>query len=174
MRFISFFLAAFLVAGWTLAGDMKIATVDLQKLFKDYPGTQTAESKLKDIEKKKIKELTPMEDELKDLQNELQNNSSVLSKKEKQEKKELFGMKMDEYTKAKSQMQLDLQTKESDMTQTVLVEIKGIIAGVAKDKGYDLVLDSEKTAYVKGGSDLTDDVEKSSQFKAFADSSSSK
>ena len=80
MRFISLFLAAFLVAGLALAGDIKIATVDLQKLFKDYPGTQKAEDQLKEIEKKKIKELTPMEDELKDLQNELQNNSSVLSK----------------------------------------------------------------------------------------------
>ncbi len=172
MRFLSLFLAAFLAAGLALAGDIKIATVDLQKLFKDYPGTQKAEDKLKDIEKKKIKELAPMEDELKDLQNELQNNSSVLSKKEKQEKKELFGLKMDEYTKAKSQVQLDLQTKESDMTQTVLGEIKGIIAGVAKDKGFDLVLDSEKTAYVKGGTDITDEVEK--QFKSSSDSSSSK
>jgi outer membrane protein len=166
MRFISLFLAAFLVAGLALAGDIKIATVDLQKLFKDYPGTQKAEDQLKEIEKKKIKELTPMEDELKDLQNELQNNSSVLSKKDKQEKKELFGVKMDEYTKAKSQVASDLQTKENDMTQGVLVEIKGIIAGVAKDKGFDLVLDSEKTAYVKGGTDLTDEIEKDPKFTA--------
>jgi len=160
MRFISLFLAAFLAAGLALAGDMKIATVDLQKLFKDYPGTQKAEDKLKDIEKKKVKELTPMEEDLKDLQNELQNNSSVLSAKEKKQKKELFGLKMDEYTKAKSQIAAELQTKESDMTQSVLGEIKGIIADVAKDKGFDLVLDSEKTAYVKGGIDLTDEVEK--------------
>jgi Skp family chaperone for outer membrane proteins len=56
--------------------------------------------------------------------------------------------------------------KENDLTQMVLGEIKVIIAGVAKDKGYDLVLDSEKTAYVKGGVDLTADVEKDPKFTA--------
>lgn len=166
MRFISLLLAAFLAAGLALAGDIKIATVDLSKLLKDYPGSQKAMDQLQEIGKKKYKELLPMQDELKDLQNELQNNSSVLSKKEKEEKKELLEMKYEQLQKAKSQVDNELQTKENDLTQQVLGEIKGVIAGVAKDKGYDLVLDSEKTAYVKGGEDLTAVVEKDPKFAA--------
>jgi outer membrane protein len=166
MRFISLFLAAFLAAGLSFAGDVKIATVDLSKLLKDYPGSQKAMDKLQDIGKKKYKELVPMQDELKDLQNELQNNSSVLSKKEKEEKKELLEMKYEQFQKAKSQVDVEIQGKEDEMTQEVLGEIKDVIAGVAKDKGYDLILDAKTTAYAKGGVDLTDDVEKDSKFTA--------
>jgi Skp family chaperone for outer membrane proteins len=36
-----------------------------------------------------------------------------------------------------------------------------IVAGVAKDNGVDLVLDTDKTVYVSGGTDLTDAVLKS-------------
>ena len=46
------------------------------------------------------------------------------------------------------------------MTDDILTQIKTLVAQVGKAKGYDMVLDSEKTILVTDPVDLTDDVMK--------------
>jgi len=165
MRFI-IMLCCFLVASMAPAKDLRIGTVDLKKLFNSYPGTEKAQTKFKALANKKQKELSDPEDELTDLQKDLQGSGSVLSAKEKKRKIAEYQQKLQEYTQLKGRISNDLANKESEMTQSVLDEIKVIVADVAKDKGVDLVLDGEKTLYVNGGIDLTDAILKSKSFKS--------
>ncbi|HEY5038841.1 MAG TPA: OmpH family outer membrane protein [bacterium] len=160
MRFIALLLC-FFISSSVWAKDMKIGTVDLQKLFKEYPGTVKAQKKFSAMAERKKKDLLESESDLKDLEKEIKSSSSVLSEKQKKQKADVYKKKAQDLYLAEQQVQNDLQVKEAEMTQTILDEIKGVVATVAKDKGADLVLDSEKTVYVKDGVDLTDAVLKS-------------
>ena len=164
MRFVAL-VCCLLIASMATAKDLKVGTVDLKKLFNEYPGTEKAQKKFKAFALKKQKDLSDPEEELTDLQKQLEGSSSVLSAKEKKKKAAEYQTKLREYAQLKNQITNDLAAKESEMTQGILDEIKAAVAGVARDKGVDLVLDSEKTVYVNGGTDLTEAVLKSGAYK---------
>ena len=155
MRFLVL-LCCFLLASAVSAKDLKVGVVDLKKLFSEYPGTQKAQKKFKAMAEKKQKELSEPEEELADLENQLKGSSSVLSSKQRERKVAEYKKKSQEYLQLKGQMQNELATKETEITQTILDEIKVMVADVAKSQDVDLVLDSEKTVYAKGSVDLTD------------------
>lgn len=146
-----------MVASVASAADLKIAVVDLQKLFNSYPGTQSAKDKLAKLERKKKDDLSDEAQELKDLEKQL-GDSSVLSDKQKQKKATEYKTKLATFNQDTEQAQKELMAKENDMTQTIIGEIKDIVAAAAKDKGVDLVLDQDKTIYAKDAVDLTDEV----------------
>lgn len=160
MRLIAL-LCCFLIASMVSAADIKIAVVDMQKLFNSYPGTQKAKDKLAAWEKKKQAELGPEKEELQDLQNDLTSSSSVLSEKEKARKKKEFEEKYTAFQQEAQEFEKEAASKESELTQNIVGEIKDLVASVAKNKGIDLVLDQDKTVYAKDAVDLTAEVSKS-------------
>lgn len=168
MRIIAL-LCCFLMAPLASAKDLKIATVDLARLFKDYPGTHVAQKKFSDMADKKKQDLTEQAEDLQDLKKELTTSSSVYSAKQLRQKKDDYNRKAQAFAQAENQVQQDLAAKEAEMTQEILDKIKALVAKVADDNGVDLVLDSEKTVYVKNGVDLTDPV-----LKAFKNVSTDK
>ncbi len=169
MRFFTL-LCCFLISSAAFAKDFTVATVDLQKLFKEYPGYDVAQKKFKDLAQKKQADLQESAQDLQELQNELKSSSSVYSAKQKKAKEAELKQKAHDLDAAENDARTFLAAKESAMTQSLLDEIKVIVAGVAKEKGVDLVLDADKTVYVNGGTDLTDAILKSFK-KVAADSS---
>lgn len=160
MRFIALLCCSLLVASVAAAKDFKVATVDLQKLFKEYPGTKKAQKKFNAMADKKKQELTDAADDIRDLEKQLKDSSSVLSKKEMKAKQEEYTTKLKAFNDQQQQIQNDLANKEQEMTQSLLGEIKDLVSKVAKNDGIDLVLDSEKTVYAKDATDLTEEVMK--------------
>lgn len=148
-------LCCFLIASLASAKEMRIGTVDLQKLFKEYPGTKKAQKKFTAMAEKKKKDLQDSEEELQDLQKELKRSGSVLSEKLRKQKETEYQTKAQNLAQLENQYRTDLAMKENEMTQSILEELKAIVAEVAKENGVDLVLDSEKTVYLKDGEDLT-------------------
>ncbi len=149
---------------------MKVGTVDLQKLFKEYPGTVKAQKKFNAMAKKKAADLKEAQEDLKDFATELRSSDSVLSAKQKRQKQNELDAKQNTYLQQENQIKMELAAKENEMTQSILEELKAIVASMAKDKGVDLVLDSEKIVYLNGGIDLTDAILKSYK-KSDSDSS---
>lgn len=157
MRWITTFCLALAVSASTVsAKDLKIATVDMQKLFNSYPGTQMAKDKLKKFEKKKYDDLQDSAQELKDIENDLVSSKSLLSDKQRTKKEQDYKEKKALFDQEQARAQKELMDKENEMTQNIIGEIKDIVAGIAKDKGFDLVLDLDKTVYAKDAVDLTD------------------
>jgi len=151
-------LAILLLTVPVLAKDLSVATVDLQKLFKAYPETQKAEARLDALAEKKKKDLMESTQELQDLKKELESSSSLLAAKTKERKEKEFKEKAQKLDLLHQQIQGELQAKNTEMVAQILKEIKELAAAEAKQRGIDLVLDSEKTVYVNGGLDLTADL----------------
>ena len=167
MRFFTL-LCCFFVASVVMARDFTVGTVDLQKLFKEYPGTKKAQKKFNAMADKKKQDLTDAAEELRDLEKQLKDSGSVLSKKEMKQKQDEYTTKARAFQEQENQIQTDLAGKEQDMTQALLVDIKAIVAKAATKNGIDLVLDADKTVYAKNATDLTDEV-----MKNYKDSDSS-
>jgi len=160
MRRIAF-LCCLLAVSLAEAKDFKIATVDLTKLFTEYPGTKKAQEKFQTLAKKKQDDLVDMEKEIRDLDSDLKKSASVLTKKQRKDKEYLFQRKYEDYQGKKNEIMSELKVKEGEMTQEILSQVKAIVATLAKAKGFDLVLDGEKAVYVREGTDLTPEVLKS-------------
>jgi outer membrane protein len=165
MRFVTL-LCCFLVASVASARDFKLGVVDMQKLFNSYPGTQAAKNKLSDLQDSKKADLTESAKAIKRLEQELSSSGSVLSAKEKERKKKEYADKLQAFNAQQEEVQKELMDKETEMTQDIVDRLKTLVAGVAKDAGVDLVLDSDKVVYTKDAVDLTDSV-----MKDFKDSS---
>ncbi len=169
MRRWTALFALMLAASVAQAKDLKIGTVDLQKLFTQYPGTKKMDEKFNGLFKKQMDDLAAKKRELSELNEELNASKSVLSKKKLKDKTYLLQKKFEDYQKQEADLQVEVNNKKLEITGDILSKIKAIVAGVAKDKGVDLVLDSEKTVFARDGVDLTDAVLKNYK-KAAADS----
>jgi outer membrane protein len=169
MRFITL-LCCFLFASVVSAKDFRLATVDMQKLFNSFPGTEKAKKKLEDLEEKKKEDLADSKQELIDLQKELGGDSSLFTEKQRMKKEKEYNDKLSAYNQQTEQIQKELMAEESEMTQNIVDQIKKIVADVAADKGIDLVLDSDKTVYAKDPVDLTSDI--TDRYKKMADAES--
>jgi outer membrane protein len=143
------------------AKDLKVGTVDLQKLFTEFPGTKKAQDKFNELAKKKQKDLADFKQELTDLDKDLRKSSSVLTEKQRKDKQYMLQKKAEDYDRQQNEVLTELKGQENEMTQEILSQIKTVVATVAKEKGVDLVLDGEKAVYVRDGIDLTDSILKS-------------
>jgi len=146
-----------LAASTVMADGFTIATVDMQKLFKDYPGTPPAQKKFDAYTQKQKAELVDSQKILVKLQKELEGNTT-LSDSAKQEKLKAFQDESQNFQDEKTRIQNDLAVKEQEMTQAIVGKIKDIVATVAKKDKVDLVLDASDTVNAKNAVDLTDEV----------------
>ena len=106
------------------------------------------------IQSKKVQELkAEQEARIRELNQWLaQVKAEVDSRNTKEEKQALVA----EYNKQFAQKQNEIKAKYTEKLQVIEKGISELIAKVAEEKGYDLVLSKYITLY--GGDDITDDV----------------
>lgn len=140
------------------ARNLKVATVDTQVLFKQYPGTTKAQEEFDDFAREKKQDLADSEEILKELQEELKDPKSALSPKERRLKEDEFARETKDYQDQKNMIQAELDLRNQEMTKGIMEKIKVIVTKLAKQKGFDLVLDSNEAFYSSLSEDLTPDV----------------
>lgn len=151
-------LAGLLLPGVARAGG--IAIVDTTRAAANSSEGRQAEKVLTDLQEKKRSEFQPKQDELKRKAEELESQRFVLSEEALQERQfDLVKMRND------LERQLDAAKEEFEieqrkLMQPILKRIQSVVNEVAKDEGYDLVI--EKTSpgvlFFSDGLDITDQV----------------
>ncbi len=138
--------------------DLRVATVDLQTLFKEYPGTLQAQKKFDEMAQEKKQDLADSEESLMDLQKELNNTKKAMSKKERSRKEKEFEEETQDYQNEKNTIQTELDDRNQEMTRLLMGQIKEVVAGIAQKEGVDLVLDTNDAVATKYQMDLTGEV----------------
>jgi outer membrane protein len=157
MRF-GVLICCFLAVSAAIAGNLKMAMVDMKTLFKEYPGTLQAQKNFEARAREKKEDLADSQQDLADLQDELNDPKSSLSRKERERKEKEFAEKSQNYQNEAKHIQLELDDQDNEMTLMLMGQIKDIVAQVAKKEDLDLVLDSDDAVDVKNGLDLTGEV----------------
>ncbi len=151
-------ILCFLMFSTVLAGDLTVATVDMQRLFKEYPGTAPAQSELEKWIAQRKQDLEADQQVSVELQKELTNPKGHLTAEARKVKEEQFQESSQDFDKERNDVQTELANRQADMTQNLVTQIKAVVAQVAQQEGVDLVLDSADTAAIRNGKDLTEEV----------------
>jgi len=143
-----------IVCEMAYAKELKIAYVDLAKVFDEYKKTKDAEKNLEAKSKIKEDERKKMVDELRKLKDE----QALLSEKAKAEKQTALDAKIKVLQDFDNKARNDLVKERNDMLGGIMKDIEGVVTEYAKASGYDLVLNSRMLLYGAEQYDVTADV----------------
>lgn len=139
--------------------EFKVGYVDMQKAIQSTTAGKKAKTELEGEFNKKKKELEKKEADLKKMGEDLEKKKSVLSEEALGKKQAEFQDEMLKYRDVVGKSQVEIQKKERELTAPILEKMKKVIAKLAKDKSYGLVIEnSQMVLYATPEADLTEEV----------------
>ena len=136
------------------ATPLKIAYVNLAKVFDGYKRTQISDAALEQKGKQKEAELEGRMSELKKLRESLE----LLSDQAREAKARQIDEKTDELQRFRNATARDLRRERDQLARAILQEIQKAIEDYAKANGYALMLDQRSLLYAIQAHDVTDGV----------------
>jgi Skp family chaperone for outer membrane proteins len=156
-------LIVLFVLGFTAAGfaqQLKVGVVNSQNAFNTSLEGKKAQVQLQDKDNKIKADLTKLENEIKQLQTKLSTQQMTLTS----EAAIQIQSDIDKKTTARKRLEedatRDMQQIQYALIQRIRGEMVGIIEAIAKEKGYDLVLDlgASGIVFFNPTIDITDEV----------------
>ena len=154
-------LGFFILGGSELhAAELKIGYVDLQVALQTTSTGKTAKSELERDLKKKKDELEKQKTDLEKQRDDLEKKKDLLSDVALQQKAAEFQQQMLKYREEMTKGQMEIQKKERDLTAPIFKQLSDIITQLAKEQGYDMILEKSQQGIVwaKKEMDLTEDI----------------
>ncbi len=146
-------------AGTTFAADLKIATVDIQRVMQEAPQVQSLRQSMEKDFGARQKQLTSDQDAFVKKQEGFERDKAVMSAdKRKQQEQDLVNQRQTLLRKQQD-FQNDLQKSQTEGLQRIEKLVRQAVEDIAKRDGYDLVLlQGVGVAYAKPNMDVTDKV----------------
>jgi len=160
MKSLVLMIATLSLAAHAADANLKVAYVDLQKALQTVDAGKTAKAQLeKDVAAKRA-ELEKAQADLQKEAEQFEKKAAILNDSAKQAKQQELQKKFMEFQKNAQESQGELQKRERDLTKPLIDELRAIIEGIGKEKGYQLIVEKNEGAvlYAEAGSDLTDQV----------------
>lgn len=152
----------FLNVGMASAAEkpVKIGVVDLQKSLNDSQAGQKAKKSLTELITAKQKSVDGKASEIEKLRMELDKQSTVLSPEAKKQKEEKLERDMRDYQRMVKDTQEELQKKESELTTSIIKELRQIVKKIGDDEGYTIIFEQVEgiILYASSEYDLTERV----------------
>jgi len=156
-------LIALFILGFTAAGfaqQLKVGVVNSQNAFNTSLEGKKAQAQLQDKDSKIKADLAKLDNEIKQLQTKLSTQQMTLTN----EAAVQIQSDIDKKTTARKRLEedatRDMQQIQYALIQRIRGEMVGIIEAIAKEKGYDLVLDlgASGIVFFNPTIDITDEV----------------
>lgn len=146
-----------LLAAGSASAELKVAVIRSSDVVQNSPQYRAAETQIKDeFDKRK----TALDAQAKQLAEDIQNykkNADVMTPDDREKKENELITKQNDLKYQQGKFQQDFQVRDRQMTQKLMSQIKDVITTLAKQKGYDLVL--QDPVYAGGAAvDITDEV----------------
>lgn len=165
-QFRTLFIALALMMGATaftnVNAQSKVAHIATQELVQSLPEYKSAMDQLQKLEKTYDAEIKDMLSEAQSTMQRYEAEANTKSEEENQKRAMELQAAQRRIQEHRSKAMQDLQKKETDLLKPVLEKVRNAIQKVARDKGYDYVLDSTTGTGVllADGYDLMPDVKK--------------
>ena len=143
-------------------GVVKIGVFNLQKAINDSKKGQAAKSRLVSKFDRLNKQLQAEEAEIKKLQQDMDRQASMLSYEARTEKEKTLRRKMRDFQDHYNDATKEMQKEEMEATKPIVEELLKIAADIGKERGYTLIMESQKAGivYAPDALDITEDVVK--------------
>jgi outer membrane protein len=140
----------------------KVAYFDPQQILGKYKPFQEAQREYGRYEEELNREFTKMQNELKEMKDEYDRQKLMLYGAKKQEREQALMKKEEELQRLVSEVtdpeRGKLAKKQQELTQPILAQVNEVVAKVAKENGYDYVLNTAALVYANEDFDLTEQV----------------
>lgn len=142
------------------SGPIKIGYVDLRLALNESEAGKKAKTDLESLIKIKQAAIDEKGKTIDKLKGELEKQASVLSEEARKSKEEEIERNIREYQRMVQDAQADVKKKESELTGTILKELREIIDKIGKEENYTLILENVEglILYSKKDIDLTEKV----------------
>ena len=141
-----------------MAQATNVAVVDLGRIIKNIPQSETIQKNLQDEFAPRMDELKALEKKMRDKQEAARRDESLLTDVQKTEvMRELEEMDASLKLKAKA-LQQDGQLRQREENNKIIVVVQKAITEVAQKGGYDLVVDRQGLLYSKPETDISSQV----------------
>ncbi|MGE4232756.1 MAG: OmpH family outer membrane protein [Bacteriovoracia bacterium] len=162
---IFFLVTAFLGARAIFAADsanLKIAFVDLQHALQSVEKGKKARTSLEKEFNDKKKLLEAEEKAIQKMGEEFKKQSMVLSEEAKNRKQAELQERLLKFRELYGKSQMDIQTRERELTEPIVKQLREVVQEIGKKKGYMMILEKNENGVLFSTSqdDLTDEVVK--------------
>lgn len=154
---------ASLIGAAAVSAEMKFGYINSEEIFSKYEGTKDAQEKFNKEVAKWEQEASERQKNMKELKDQLEKQSLLLSAERKKELEEKLKNKMVEYQEflqTKFGQEGEAYQKNSALTKPIIEKINVIIDKIAKEERYDFIFDTRGggVVYAKSAYNLTDRV----------------
>ncbi len=153
-------VAALVFFATSAYGVEKIGFVDLQKALNESDAGIKAKTKLEAVVKEKQAAVDEKSKEIEKFKTELEQQSSALSPEAKKAKQDELEKMMRDYQRLVKDSQDEIRKEESELTSTIISELRGITEKIGQEDGYTIIFEAGDTSilYHQKGLDITDKV----------------
>jgi outer membrane protein len=143
-----------MACGTGLAGDLKIAYVDLSKVFDSYQKTKEFDAVLQSEGEKFQKERDSMVQKIQDAQGKL----DLMKDSQKASMQADIEKQKNEVVAYDKEKRTELAKRRDDKVREILAEIQNVVSSLAKKEGYTYVLNDRVMIYGDPQFNVTDEV----------------
>ncbi|MCL2789631.1 MAG: OmpH family outer membrane protein [Desulfobulbus sp.] len=150
--------ALVLIGGQALAADTKVAVIDMRQVL----SSSLAGKKAEGIVKQKVDSLQESlkndENDLIAMQKEVEKKGAAWSDSVKKEKSAAFQKKVQDFEEKKRKSQDELNKLREQQINPVLKKVEEVVAKIAADKGYAIVVPRNVVLYATDAVDISNTV----------------
>lgn len=151
-------LAFFVFAGPANAADIKIGIIDTQKIVTDSKAGKSAQAIFNKEYETKNASYAAKGKELDTIQNELATKSKDMTAAVYSEKTAKYSKLKKELERMKSEMQEDLQARNTELNRKLYTEIAAIVSDYCKKEKFTIILEKTYVAAFDGAVEITDKI----------------
>ena len=148
------FLTVIFCAKFAYAADLKIAYVDIGKVFDEYEKTKKYDQELQEAGKGKQEKRDAIVYEVRRLRDE----QALLSEDKKKETQGAIESKLKELEDFDGQAQKELSEKRNGVMKEVFTDIEDVVKRFGERKGYDLIFNERALLFKSVKYDVTNDI----------------
>jgi len=138
--------------------DASIAVIDMQGAVMQTEDGIRAQATLKKLFDRHQLELDAKQTQLSKARGDIEKQSRILSREALSRRMEAWQKEMVQLQTVFVDYEKELQKKQTELTAPIIQRIVAIVTRIAKDKGYDIVIDKQAAPYARPDLDLTDRV----------------
>ncbi len=140
----------------------KIGYIEPQRILTQYKPFQEAQKEYGRYEEDLNREFTKMQNDFEKMKETYERQKLLLSEKRKQEEEQALMRKQEELQRLLNEVtdpdRGKLAQKQQELTAPILAQVNEVVATVAKESGYDFVLNTSGLVYANEDHDLTEKV----------------
>jgi outer membrane protein len=149
----------FCTAALSMGADIaKIGVVDFQRAITISSAGKAVQLAIKKQHSKMREDLKKKEDEIKQIEERLRQESMVLSESKREEKKRDLRIKVNDIKVLEKKYNAKLQSFQNDLVKEIQKELVVLVRGIGKRESYLLVIEKVTVIYAPNTIDITDQV----------------